>query len=298
MRKLLKHDLKSVFNGWWISSLSVLAFFIVGTVCVKEITIIEQKYYQPILHGDQVTSMFAAQPTTGERILAVLCSIGLMLTFVAAAAYIILNLILVLRRYYTNLFTDQGYLTFTLPVSRMQILFSKLMMGFIYMLATSLVVGIGVVGFSVFGTSTEFVNTELLKQVSDFFKEVYNKIGGMMFVYIAEVILCGISSLICTIMFYYSCITVGSVLVKKFKILVAIGIYYIGNMVISFATWMFILVFIDSSFLNRLGDITDQALIHLSANALLLLVFGAIALIAATLYCFNLHLLNKKLNLA
>ena len=52
--------------------------------------------------------------------------------------------ILLYVRYYTHFFSDQGYLTFTLPVKREMHFYSKTVSGLVYMLASSVVAAFAV----------------------------------------------------------------------------------------------------------------------------------------------------------
>ncbi len=51
----------------------------------------------------------------------------------------IVSIYFLMRSFYKKLFSSEGYMTFTLPVSNMQILFSKLLVGWIWMLLILLV---------------------------------------------------------------------------------------------------------------------------------------------------------------
>ena len=106
LKKLLKYDFKSVFKYWWIAALSsfVLAFAGGGSI-----SILNSERELPLI----------VQPFT---------IIGLVLVIISFVVFAILSIILVYTRFYKNFFTDEGYLTFTLPVKRTQLLNSKLLM--------------------------------------------------------------------------------------------------------------------------------------------------------------------------
>lgn len=286
MRKLLKYDMRSMFNVWWISSLSVLVFFVIGTLSLRGLMSVDS------LRG---TTSFVS---VNDGALTVIYTLLLILSFVAMVAYALLNMIMVLRRYYTNLFTDQGYLTFTLPVSRRQIMTSKFLMGYIYMLGCSFVEVLGLATMVIFGTGEGLINYQFLDGLRTVLQRIWENIGWMTVVYAVEILLAVLAAEACSLLLFYTCITVGSVLAKKNKIPVAIGIYYVGNVVVTYAATFLIITFFDSSFSNRVAHIPALWQQHLFANALFILIIAAVALVAWLLFYFNVRLLHKKLNLA
>ena len=65
----------------------------------------------------------------------------------------LVTFVVVILRFYQNMFTGEGYLTFTLPVKIWQIIFSKLLVGFVIMLvplAVTIAVGLSFLNISQF----------------------------------------------------------------------------------------------------------------------------------------------------
>ena len=102
-RKLLKYDIKSIANIWLIMSATVLAMSVFAGFCVKDIII-----------------------NTNNPDYFPWSVIGVMITYIAYIAFGIITSILVYLRFYKNFFSDEGYLTFTLPVKRSHLLLSNL----------------------------------------------------------------------------------------------------------------------------------------------------------------------------
>lgn len=108
LKKLLKHDMKAALRMWWIA--------VLGAV---------------VLTGICVVTVFADQrntedlPEIASALLSVMSSLGMvsyvagMLIF-AAVCHVIPAVVM-----YKSFFTDEGYLTFTLPVKRSQLFLSK-----------------------------------------------------------------------------------------------------------------------------------------------------------------------------
>jgi hypothetical protein len=262
----------------------MVAFFVIGTIGQRGITAMQT------MHNPESYS-------AADNLLRAIYSSMRSFTYVAVVAYMLLNLIMIFRRFYTNLFTDQGYLTFTLPVSRTGVMASKFLMGYIYVTACVIIVILGTVVMRIFNTAEGLVDVELLQRWSTGLQEFWTDVGWVGLVYIAELLLMALAAEACVLLLYYSCITIGSVLVKKHKIMAAIGIYYGGNMAITIAFVIAIVVFVDSSFVSRVGDIPEAWQFQF-INAMFALIIAAIALVAWLLFFFNVRLLHKKLNLA
>ena len=104
LKKLLKYDLKSVFKYWWIAAIASLGLSAAGGFCI---------------------SVMMAEKDV-PALIAVLIVLTLLFSIIGIVAFSILSYILLYVRFYKNFFTDEGYLTFTLPVKRSQLLNSKL----------------------------------------------------------------------------------------------------------------------------------------------------------------------------
>lgn len=75
-----------------------------------------------------------------------------------AFAALIVVYVIIIRRFYTNVFGDEGYLTLTLPVTRGSIIWSKLLCAMIWLIGTSAVV-FGSVTFRAAVESTDAVQS-------------------------------------------------------------------------------------------------------------------------------------------
>lgn len=281
MRKLLKYDMRSMRTVFLISSLSLLLFSVFGTLCLKVMT----EYSSVGRYSSQL------------KLLNTFATIGFALTVIAFVAYAVLMIILVLKRYYTHLFTDQGYLTFTLPVKRREIFGAKLLFGMIYIISAELIVILGIFIISLFGKYGTFINQDVIKGINEFFVDGFQAFGGMMYVYIAEAILLWIISNAFTALMAYSCITVGALLVKKYKIIAGIAIYYAINAVFAPVFWIVLVALIDSHLWDKISNLT-LASQHSVAALILALAFACLLGVCAVLCGFNTYLTRKKINIA
>ena len=106
--KLLKYDLRAVFKGWIIAMITMVITALCSAGAIRANIEISLK-------------PFSAELWVLQLSLSVVSMCGLALLAICFVSVYVLIAI----RFYKHLFTDEGYLTFTLPVSRKQIFFSK-----------------------------------------------------------------------------------------------------------------------------------------------------------------------------
>lgn len=283
-KKLLKYDMLSVWRLWWLLAVSVLGLSVAGSLVLRFVI------------SNMEDSRFAILTAFGMFFFVI--------SLVAIVASIALTQLLIYYRFYKNFFTDEGYLTFTLPVSRRDLLLSKTLNALIWEVAHILLLVVSLFIFLLVsppvGDSGRLLNTDIVVSMLDVVAQAWNAIGGWLIVYIIEgiVILSGMfvfsSSLI------HFCITIGSVVAKKYKLLAAIGIYYLVNMLLSTVLQIVGLFGISSfavGFGYKLEAIGQGA--GLPAIALLLLVIALMVTSGALIMTFmTLGKLERKLNLA
>ena len=280
LKKLLKYDLKAVFKYWWIAAISTLGLSVLG--------------------GFAVTVLRDTVSTEPEKkvpiILEILSSIALPLVYLGFIALGILTVIMIFVRYYKNFFSDEGYLTFTLPVKKSELINSKVIMGVISSLATSFVVLVNIIIILVIGFFDNIIKPDFWKEFSEFFSEVFKSLGVYTFVYVLEIILVVFLANLLSTLFLYDCVAIASMLVKKAKVITAIGIYYVANGVISTLFTIFSL-FGMSTIIDTMSAMKTSTLLPLIS----LLGSGIIVMLAmftALLYLLQYWIVDRKLNLS
>lgn len=280
LKKLLKYDLKAVFKYWWIAAVSTLGLSVLG--------------------GFAVTVLRDTVSTEPEKkvpiILEILSSIALPLVYLGFIALGILTVIMIFVRYYKNFFSDEGYLTFTLPVKKSELINSKVIMGVISSLATSFVVLVNIIIILVIGFFDNIIKPDFWKEFSEFFSEVFKALGVYTFVYVLEIILVVFLANLLSTLFLYDCVAIASMLVKKAKVITAIGIYYVANGVISTLFTIFSL-FGMSTIIDTMSAMKTSTLLPLIS----LLGSGIIVMLAmftALLYLLQYWIIDRKLNLS
>lgn len=225
-------------------------------------------------------------------------ALGMFLFFavVALSVYAIAVQVILLYRFYKNKYTDEGYLTFTLPVKPTQIFWSSFLNMLIWLVISVLVV-FGVVFLAVlFGTAEDgLVNTDVFDAMKDLL-EFFRVIDWQMLLQeqysIPYLIVLGLTFLVTpfyALILPMACITAGAVLAKKHKILASFGVYYGVNFMVGIITSV-VSVVPTLLIMNR----GDTEALYLVSMAIQLVISLALTIGA---YCFTIHTMKKKLNL-
>ena len=275
LKKLMRYDFKSVFKLWWIGAVSTLALSVIGGF-IAEIFTTERDIPEPIY---------------------VLAIFGAVLVYIGFIAFAIFSEILVYLRFYKNLYTDEGYLTFTLPAKRQSILNSKVFLGTVTSILTGIVLSIDSLIVTVISLRKEIFTPQFIKDIEEaleyFFEDQYYY---YFFIYLIQALIIFALLSLATILFAYGCITIASVIAKKAKILVAIGIYYGATSVLGFLLTIFFM-FGATSFFDLIFELSEID----GLNSVMLLLFMVIFLLCAVccvLYYITHWCIDKKLNLA
>ena len=220
------------------------------------------------------------------------------------AAYIFAVMLVNLWRFYKHKFTDEGYLTFTLPVKTRDIWFSSLLSNLLWLVIAYAVFFVGMMGMYAVGIIPIMREIgvlvglkQLLQMVSwqelvgdlwEVFKSILSVPG-----YVPYILLTMLLSLLAPVystVLMMTCVTVGSVLVKRFKVLMSVGLYvgvtgllstlaYIGMVLPSFA----MILLIDY--------------LYWVMCAYMLFALGMYVVVIVGGCWLSLHLMKKKLNL-
>ena len=154
----------------------------------------------------------------------------------ALFASTVATFVLVLSRFYRNLFTDEGYLTLTLPVTANQVMLSKTLAGLRWVFMNVAVVGVGaalvsLATFGFAGTTVEDTLPYWMLSVSGggFFGTLFG-IGGW-----GSVVL-GLVGTACQLVFgvllAYLSLVLGARMAQRHKVAAGIGMYLLISWVI------------------------------------------------------------------
>ncbi len=269
LKKCLRYDLKSVFPYWLFGAIAMLLMSIPGGLALRS---------QQLHTGD--TDHFPWEIFV------------IMLVYFVGIAFLILTEILIYVRYYKHFFSDEGYLTFTLPVKRRTLFTAKVFNGVIWNALTVLVILVSVIIMFCFMQPTPNVDTippEVTEPIIS---------AGWIFAYILEALALIIISAFSSVLSMYLIITVGATIVRKNKVIVSIGIAYGASIVTSILSYILV-------FIGMLYVASAIALFPEAPSNLGLLIFLIIALviavsftIAVALGLISIRIIERKLNLA
>ena len=282
LRKVLKYDLGSIWKIWLILSVTSVALGAIGGVCMRLVE-------DPELN-------FAFFP---------IVILGLILSFIGIIAYIVITSILIIVRYYNNFFTDEAYLTFTLPVKRSTLFDAKILTAFIFNTASALVFTVSLCLMLLIwpgadGSPMLFYFVQDIKDTLDIFSHmVDNKIVVWAIAYSVAFVILMLASFIYSTMATFACITFGGTVAKKHKILMSIAVYYGLSMaleVVSLITSSLFSVVVQA--LQEYPEIIPNAAIPWVILMFLLGMAAAIVLVSCFFYKFCVSKLRGNLNLA
>lgn len=201
-------------------------------------------------------------------------------------------------RFYKTCYTDQGYLTHTLPVTTHQILIAKITIAFFVnilmalaiLLSVFIIIQVGILHITSFYTDSP----ELKWIFKDMFSIVLNEFANVFGIHLPSfliyMILYSIISEIANVVIIFGCISLGQ-LYAKHRILGAIASYFIVLFIEQMFGW-FTSVPISARVLSaKYTTVFDI----LSPTMNLSLLF--IIMLAVFMYFANIHMMTKKLNL-
>ena len=277
--KLLKYDMRSVWRIWWIMALSVLGMSVVGGVGLRIVLALIEADIFPFFIFLGFILVFA-------------CVMAIVASAVGTE-------LLVFIRFYKNFFTDEGYLTFTLPVSRKNLLFSKTLNALIWTAAQAILMFICIFLVILIGVPVS-VGYDFFRELTYTFSALFAEVGLWSVIYALEILFLIICSILFSISLIHFCITMGAMLAKKAKVLAAIGIYYAANMIFSFGTQIITVIFtlMMSAGLGELLDRAAPAMERGIIAVMLLIACCMMAAISGVMYFITLGKLERNLNLS
>lgn len=274
VRKLIKYDFMS-----YLRILLPVQLILIGIALINRII---QLFEPPLAENGAGSSSIYSSIFTSS----------LVLYIISIAVCLLITVIISVVRFYQGMYSSEGYLNHTLPVTAAQHIWAKLL--------TSMLFSVG----SLFAVFLSFmvitlgdVNIEVFKAGFYVLDKAFNSYGANIALYIIEGVVLLLLSVTAMYLKLYCCLSVGQ-LAKKRKILLAFGVYfgiYVVKQII--ATVFIATVAVNYELMERIGEwISDNgiAFIHI-------LLCGAIvfyAVLSLVYFLINKYLMSKKLNLA
>lgn len=300
-KKCLKYDLKAFYKIWLIASAVVL---VLSILCGFGIS----GFFSAIFTMESTTEAAQADPSLltilvaiAQMIIAFLCYFLFLSTLIIFTSG---TSILLYIRYYTHFFTDQGYLTFTLPVKRSTQFWSKATCGLIYSLGSGAVSAIAICIVIACISITSMLAPDgasffPFEELQDLLRP--ENLGYSLICLVLGVVLLAAVSF-ASLMMQYLIITLAATLFRKLKVLsVIVGYYVINNIIavpISYIGSYYVMFALLFLIMGLASVFTVPALGWLCIYALMLLGSVAMVTIGLIFGFFTIQRLERKLNLA
>ena len=235
--KLLKHEWRATRGVIGLLCVIILiAGLTIGGVMCRILTADEV-----VMELNENTVASETAMSDMEEVICVLLIIaGVMAVAVCGAG----SVFVVVYRFYKRCFTDEGYLTFTLPVNQHQILLSSFLNSvFGVFLVVLACFGAVMLAGGMFLLALNSTQEILWADVWLSWQDVWQQLVDSFRKNIGQFALLGFSGLVSALselMLLMLAVTIGALVAKKHKILAAVGVYYGIGMVQSFAYSMIV----------------------------------------------------------
>ena len=260
LRKLLKYDFKYIFKIWLALSVLSVPMSAFGGYC------------GPMsIHGSEFEGFFI---------------FGTIVSILVIVGVAVIPFVISLYRFYLNLYTDEGYLTFTLPVKKSDLLLSNFHFSMSTLLSGA---GVGAIDGLIFAFGSSLVtgpSTDTKPVIVD----------STVLPFSLAVLLIMLFSAVAGIMFVFIMISLASRFSKVGRSVFAVAVVYGGGILLS-SLLVPILTLMNSSTL-RWSDIIPEAMASGVTLLLLFLIAAFFAVLATLLYIVEYYILDKHLNLA
>ena len=283
LKKLMKYDLRATGRFWWLIAVFTLLTCVFGGFLLRTALGIIQS-------GDGI-------------IWAVICMVLFYFGMISVSMTLPLTMLLVLYRFYRQLYTDVGYLTFTLPASRKQILNAKTLSACFWLLLQLLTIGTGVALVLLFAPPVSdgaHFNPIVYTGLASFLQRTWAEIGAWMAVYVLELAALVLIGVWIAVGFAQMCITVGATVFKKFKLVASVVIYAGASAFVAFVADVLTslsVVLLADGFIDVLSS-SSSALQCLSLALILLIACVITASVAVFMHLVTLDRIERKLTLA
>lgn len=274
LRKLLKYDLRAVWSTCW------------GAF--------------PAMAGCTAVAIIASRALEAASYsLEVLWIMLMALSFFGIMAGLAAIEITVFTRFFKNLFTDEGYLTFTLPVKRSTLLMSKTLNAFICGAISALALTVCILVFITFGFEGEkgaIINLQWISSIGQAVRRMWSECGAWLPVRVIEVLILIVSSSFLLISAIHFAISMGTTVAKKAKVLATVGFLYLIGLALSMISGSFGFTGIIESVENFISKVPKHQEVAVYSVILLIACIMTFAM-GLVLHFMTLDRISRKLNL-
>lgn len=294
-RKCLKYDMRAVWRFWRIMAVCAAGLGLVGSLAVRGIV-------ENVIHFRE--SFYA----NIQNILNFFLETIAIAAFFGIVAFFIITVILVYVRFYKNFFSDEGYLTFTLPVKRETLYASKVVNALIWEGASLLIILFDILLAMLIipspcsadfnGIAVGPLDLTLFARLGAWLSSIWTENGVWLLTFAVEGFLIVVAYILLSVGLIQLCITLGAIIAKKHKFLAAIGVFYGIRTVLTFCTSAIIVpaALATPGAVWLVSNMTSA--LRLPTVALLLLIVAIVlTAVACILHFIALDRLERRLNL-
>ncbi len=274
--KLFKYDMKALSRVLLPLHVGVVGLGLLACVC-----------------GFAGYSLNEAAADSGVTMAGALLALVVMFDMLGIFAATIATIAVIIHRYYKNLFTDEGYLTLTLPATANQIVLSKVLSGLLCLLVDMLVVfasatiafmaAAGFVGAGVDDALPFWMLSAFGGGLSGYGSEWLSALLGA-FGAVLQVVM--------TLLLAYASFALGAVLAERHKVAAGIGLYLAVSWAIGLVGTFW--VAFASSGVHGAGACGSS----IAAMATTGLAWAGSACVAAGCYALCVHLIERRVDLS
>lgn len=228
--KLIKHDFKSLSRILLPTLLVIFGATILGTLGFNFLV---RNAFDSIGNSPLAT------------ILNIISGIVFAIAIMGICASFIFVAVVIFYRFYKSCVDNEAYLTFTLPVSAGNILWSKLITAVSWLIIGTLVGFLCMFIFLTFGTSDGgLVNYDIPNAIREFFTSSY--LTGSTVGLIVELIFYSLIASVCVVLEIFLALIIGGTVAQKHKLLAGIGFYFAINTVMGIISSIIQYIFVDN----------------------------------------------------
>lgn len=189
-----------------------------------------------VLAGGFIAAAFSLQLDTDTSAFSVFKNIfvfslwgAVAMIIMAISAVTIVSFFVVVYRYYKSMYTDEAYLTFTLPVKSGRIVTSKFIVSYAWVLISTLA---AIISMAFIVLTYVYMASGGLEPIFEFLSEMREMFLSMYSTeyFIVIAVMLGLMALVSpalTVLFAYASVSIGCQLASKHKVLASIGVYFL-----------------------------------------------------------------------
>lgn len=279
--KLIKHEWKNTYKVSGLILIFVAAFTLLGCISLR----------MPLIHSAMSDTNYSSAFSILDA-MGIMSLILYMLTLMGATYGIMIYLGV---HFYKSMYTDEGYLTHTLPVSTHQLLISKILVSGIWMMIVMVAIFVSVValGYAFLCMYLPATPAEITKELGELIVRVMEELPGEYGMGLAHVLitftLLILVSPFSSIIMLFGAITIGQ-LFTKYRAMMAI-VSYIGICVINMVISSLIQIPITMGYIMRMNDPAGYYMRTYDVSIFMAICMGAL------LYFLSHFILSKKFNM-